>query len=255
MDVRAGRRLAAAAIVVAAQAALFVGAAPASATIDSNDVGCAGHAVITPKNGAALTIDAAQGKADLPREASQVTYEGSVSTITHDHAGAVDLILGPAKVKVHDWAGKNAANESSSSGAHEYPSALADVPPGIYRLEGHHRGTEGGCSGHMDIVIAGTPISSPAGAGSLAAVVVALLAVLASGRAKAGGRFKGHPILGVIAGLLLGLFVAIAATFWKVAPLTTPLLAVTIVVGLIIGLVWAALGLLGGGGAATGEAA
>jgi hypothetical protein len=247
-------RLGAALVIATVGIVILTGRSPASATFDSNDVGCSGHAVITPKGGASFTVDATQAKATVPREAGPVDYEGAVSTITHDHAGAVKVLLGPFGVKIYDWKSANGSNAPSSKGTREYPAAIKKVPPGVYRVEGAHRGNEGGCTGHMDITVEGSPLSSPAGAGSLIALLLALAGVVASGRAKAGGRWNGHPILGGVSGLFLGALASIAAIFFKVSPLTTPLLAILVVAGLLLGLGWSAVAPIGRGRAADARA-
>jgi hypothetical protein len=50
---------------------------------------------------------------------------------------------------------------------------------------------------------------------------------------------RGHPILGVIAGILLGLFVAADLVMWKVTTLTTPVLFGLPAAGLVLGLLLA----------------
>jgi len=58
-------------------------------------------------------------------------------------------------------------------------------------------------------------------------------------------RIRGHPFLGVVAGILLGLFVAADLVMWKVTTLTTPVLFGLPAAGLVVGLilaVWAPLG-------------
>ena len=175
--------MAAVAIVVVAVVVSWAG--PAGATFDANDVGCKGKATIIPKGGAPFVVDAAQATVTLPKEAGPVDYAGSVSTVTHDHVGEVRLDVGPYGLKIFGWKSKNGSNESAKSGVHAYPS-LSRVPPGIYRITGFHRGNEGGCSGHMDVIVAGSPLSSPVGIGSAAGTVLSAVGVIAAGRKRAG---------------------------------------------------------------------
>ena len=49
-------------------------------------------------------------------------------------------------------------------------------------------------------------------------------------------RFRGHPILGAIAGLLLGIFVAGDLMFFKVSPLNSGIAIAPPIAGLILGL-------------------
>jgi hypothetical protein len=56
---------------------------------------------------------------------------------------------------------------------------------------------------------------------------------------------RGRPILGAIAGILLGLFLAADLVMWKATTLTTPILFGLPAAGLVVGLVmavWAPLG-------------
>ncbi len=52
---------------------------------------------------------------------------------------------------------------------------------------------------------------------------------------------KGHPVLGVIAGLLFGLFVALDLTFFKVTVLSSAVLFGCLAGGLVLGLLLAFL--------------
>lgn len=223
--------------------AFTVAAAPAGATINKNSLGCAGHAVITKTNGQTLTIDASQSEAHVPRRAGRVTYVGSVTTITHNQHGHVAVVLGPFKVNFYTWGGKNASNKSSDTGSRAYPSVLKDVPPGKYKVTGAHSATEGSCTGSMTIIIDGSPLSNPAGIGALVGTVVFGLVVLFA--------LFGHPILGVIGGLLLGPFVTADLMLWKVSAPTTIILIGLPVLGVIIGLALGVWGPLGGRAAST----
>ncbi len=163
-------------------------AGPAGATIDSTSKGmqCQGSAAITPKGGQPYTIVATQSKAHVPRRAGPVQYSGSTSPVSHHHHGEVKVKVGPVGVNVYSWASPNDGNKPSDAGTAKYPSAMKSAPPGIYRVTGFHTAAEGGCSGHMDITIDGSPLSSPAGAGAAVATVVSGVLMLAAGLAKKG---------------------------------------------------------------------
>jgi len=167
--------------------ALVVGAAPAGATINQNSLGCQGQAVITPKHGAPITINANQREAHVPRSAAApVTYQGSVSTVTHNHHGYVAVTVGPFKIHFYSWSSANRSNKTSDSGTRAYPSELADVPPGKYRVTGGHFSPQGSCTGEMTIIVDGSPLSSPIGIAAAAGTVVFAGLVLLAGLARAG---------------------------------------------------------------------
>lgn len=140
-------------------------AAPAAAEFTSNDVGCAGSAVIT--DGAKqYTIDAKDTVAKVSA-AGTADYQGSVSTVTHHHSGSIRLKVGPAGVTLGSWGpSANASNQSSKAGTKKLPAALGDVPPGKYEVTGQHRGDEGGCAGRMTLDVQ-APASNPIVLGSL----------------------------------------------------------------------------------------
>jgi hypothetical protein len=166
---------------------LFVAAAPAGATINQNSLGCEGQAVITPKHGAPVTINATQSQAHVPRSAAApVTYSGSVTTVTHNQHGYVAVTLGPFKIHFYSWSGANRSNKTSDSGTRKYPSELAVVPPGKYRVTGGHFSAEGSCTGEMTIIVDGSPLSTPAGIVAAGGTVVFAGLVLFAGVARAG---------------------------------------------------------------------
>jgi hypothetical protein len=144
---------------------LLVGAAPAGATI---------------------TINANQSQAHVPRSAGPVTYSGSVKTVTHNQHGYVAVTVGPFKIHFYSWSGANRSNKTSDSGTRKYPSELADVPPGKYRVSGGHFSAEGSCTGEMTIIVDGSPLSTPAGIVAVAGTVVFAGLVLLAGVARAG---------------------------------------------------------------------
>ena len=165
---------------------LLVGVGPAGATINQNSLGCEGLAVIAPKRGAPITINANQSQAHVPRSAGLVTYSGSVKTVTHNQHGYVAVTVGPFKIHFYSWSGANRSNKTSDSGARKYPSELADVPPGKCRVTGGHFSAEGSCTGEMTIIVDGSPLSTPAGIAAVAGTVVFAGLVLLAGLARAG---------------------------------------------------------------------
>jgi hypothetical protein len=58
---------------------------------------------------------------------------------------------------------------------------------------------------------------------------------------------RGHPLIGAIAGILLGLFVAADLVMWKATTLTTPVLFGLPAAGLVLGLLLAMVAPFGRG--------
>lgn len=207
-------------------------AAPAGAQFTENTIGCKGSAVLTGDDGSTTNVNAEDASVVLP-SSGEAAYDGSVATITHNHFGEINLEVGPATIQLGDWKGKNDTNKDAKSGTKELPSALGDVPPGKYDVNGFHQGDEGRCAGKMTVEIAGSLLSNPISAGSTGIGALALLAFLF-------GALRGRPILGAVAGLFLGLFGALDLVFAKVLSSGSVLLLVLpvalLVVGLVVGL-------------------
>jgi hypothetical protein len=157
---------------------------PAGAVVGGT-LNCSGHATITDNNGKTYEVDAKDTKATVPREGS-ARYIGSTSPISHNHAGYIKVELGPFAPKIYTWSGANAGNKPSSSGVRQLPARMKDLPPGEYLLKGAHSGRDGACSGHITLVVAGSPLSNPVGIAGVAGTIVFGLGTLAAGLGKAG---------------------------------------------------------------------
>jgi len=203
---------------------------PAAAEFTENEIGCAGSARITSDDGETYDVDATDTTAVVPRD-GRATWEGSVSPVTHDHAGEIVIKIGPVKQKIGDWGpSRNTGDEPSKTGVKEIPSFFAQVPSGKYELSGFHRGDEGRCAGKMTVEIDGSAFETPMG---LAAAVLSLLSL-------AGflfGALRGSAVLGAVGGLLLGLFGPLQLVFMEVLSSGTPLFLVAPVVLLVVGAV------------------
>lgn len=225
------RLLAALAATFLAMLTLAAMAPPASAEFTENTIGCSGHATVTDKGGQTYQIDAQDKAATLPRGGS-AEWAGTVQTVTHDHSGEIVIKVGPSSIKIGSWANANAGNKNAKNGTKSL-SALEQAPPGKYELTGFHQGKEGRCAGRIAVTLAGSPLSSPVGIGVLIAAIVTALGWLMA--------LRGHPILGAIAGLLLGVFATLAAVLFKALGSGTPLFVilppVLLVLGVILGLV------------------
>ena len=156
-----------------------------------------------------------------------------------DHHGSVAVELGPFKFKFYSWGvSKNADNKTSNSGTRKYPTAIKDVPPGEYRVQGGHFSPQGNCTGEMTLIVDGSPLSNPAGIVALVGSIVFGLMFLLS--------LLGKPVLGFIGGLLLGLFLVADLMLWKVTYPTTPLLFGLPIAGLVLGVALGIWGPIGG---------
>lgn len=157
--------------------------APAGAVLDDNTVGCGGHATITGSDGKTYEADANDSTIKVPQDGS-VAWQGSVQTVTHNHAGEIKVKIGPFDVSIDSWASKNESGQPSKSGTRDMPSALKDLPPGSYEISGHHKGDEGGCSGHATIEVQGSILGNTAGVVSVAGTVITGLGLGLAGVAK-----------------------------------------------------------------------
>ncbi len=159
-------------------------AAPAGATFTSNTVGCAGSATITAKNGKSYQINANDAEVKVPKDGS-AAWDGSTTTVTHDHSGSVQLAIAFWDFTIGRWGpSRNAGNESARKGTKEIPSFVAQAPPGKYVVSGRHQGAEGGCSGRVTVEIEGSIISNPAGVVSLAGTLASAAGLAVAARAK-----------------------------------------------------------------------
>ncbi len=150
-------------------------AGPAAASFSTNTIGCAGSATIDGTGsdaGKTVTINATDSKATLLRE-GEAHWQGSITTTTHNHSGEVYIDLGWFDVTAGSWGpSKNASNQNSKSGVTKLPSALKWVPPGDYRIAGHHKGDEGECVGSIEIRLNGSIVGNPVG---IAAIIGTIL--------------------------------------------------------------------------------
>lgn len=223
-------------------------AAPAGATFDENTIGCAGSATITDDDGATYDIDADDDRVVVPRVGS-AAWQGSIATVTHNHSGEVRLELGPASVTVGEWGpAENAGDKSSASGTQELPEALANVPTGRYDVSGFHQGDEGRCSGSVTVEFEGSPFDTPIGVVTAGlTLLTGLLTVLALVAAGGKPAFRGRPVLGAIAGLLFGVFLAADLVFLAAVSSGTPLLVILPLLFLTVGVAGGIKGPLGRG--------
>ena len=164
--------------------AIAMAAAPASAEFTTNTIGCGGSATVKAKNGKVYQLDANAAELTAPRDGT-ASWSGAITTVTHNHRGAVRLKLGPLSVTLGTWGpSPNAGNESKRSGIKQIPSIVSQVPPGKYVVTGFHRGTEGGCAGKVTIDLEGSIFSTPAGIVSVAGTVLSAVVLALAARPR-----------------------------------------------------------------------
>jgi hypothetical protein len=244
------RRAVAAAVV--AVFAMMVGA-PAGAEFGENSIGCSGRALVTDDEGETYDIDAEDSEVVVPRSGS-AQWEGSIETVTHNHSGEVVLEVGPMSVGLGDWGpSENDNDEASANGVKEIPEILEQVPAGKYDVSGFHQGDEGRCAGAVTVEVDGSPFDTIAGvvnAGLTLLTGALLLIAMFAVSSKPSPR--GRPVLGAVAGLLFGLFLAIELVFLKVISSGSPLVLILPVVMLVIGVAAALAAPFGRGRAGAG---
>ena len=211
---------------------LLLGATPAGAELTTNEVGCAGSAVITTDDGGTVTVDAEDDTVELPAGAGDAEWQGSVATVTHDHSGEVNLAAGPSTIELGSWSSPNAGDDPDATGTKELPPALQDVPPGKYVVSGFHQGNEGRCEGEVTVEVGGSILASPISAGSVGLAVIGLLLFVVFG-------WRGKPVVAALGGLLLGFFGGLDLVFLKVLASDSILLVVLPILLLLLGLVLA----------------
>ena len=195
--------------------AMVVIAGPAAAEFTTNEIGCAGSAVVTNNDGDTYTVDADDSTVEVPRTGS-ADWEGSTQTVTHNHTGEVAVDLGFTGITIGDWASENAGDASSSSGVTELPAILRQVPTGKYDVSGFHDGDEGRCAGSVVVEIDGSPFDTVVGILNLVlTLLTAALLGFSMVAVSSKPAFRGRPILGALAGLLFGFFLAIELVFFK----------------------------------------
>lgn len=124
----------------------------------------------------------------IPDEDGLIAFwEGSTDAPITDYTGELGVVVGPATIDIASWGGANADLETGSSGSYFIDDAR-DVLPinlvGLYEVSGFHRGEGGACDGFVMVLLEGSPLTNPVGAGAAAGTVLAVLGVLSAGRRR-----------------------------------------------------------------------
>ena len=164
---------------------LLVAASPAGAEITRDTIGCTGTATVTGDDGAAVTVDVAARSVKIPR-ADSVVWAAATNKVTHDHAGTVDLELGPLSINLGRWGPTgNDQNQSTTEGLNDIPALVKQFPSVKWKLTGSHKGTEGQCEGEVTVEMEGSAASTAAaGVAGLAGTAAAAAGLVQAARPK-----------------------------------------------------------------------
>lgn len=121
----------------------------------------------------------------VPEDAEVASWTGTTGdAVITDHEGEVALVLGPAQVPLGDWEGENVEGETDAAGDYLLADARDVVGldlVGVWQVAASHAGDGGSCSGTVTVVVEGSPLSTPLGAGGIAGMVLGLAGLVAAG--------------------------------------------------------------------------
>jgi hypothetical protein len=229
--------------IVALMAALVIALVPGSASA-SVDGMCTGEATIkgvtyTPAN------DTPGNAIPIPDEDGvQVTYSGSVEFENMSHSGVAKVQVGPFSITLGKaWSGTNTEDTRGVDGqVYELDDFRDKLPiwiPGVWKVSAEHSASGGECSGFAMVKLAGSPLGSVAG-------LIALIGLVATGFWVVMSLVRGSVVSGAIAGLLFGLFLALALMLWSIRPLDT---LTTVVLPIALAIIAGVIGSFTGRGA------
>ncbi len=170
---------------VGAVIALLLVAAPAGAEITSDTIGCSGSATVTGDDGSEVTVDVADRSAKIPR-GDGALWKAATNRVTHDHAGSVDLELGPLSINLGRWGPTgNDENGSTQEGLKDIPALVRQFPSVKWKVTGFHKGIEGQCKGEVTVEMEGSAASTAAaGVAGLAGTAAAAAGLVQAARPK-----------------------------------------------------------------------
>lgn len=113
-----------------------------------------------------------------------VDYHGLTTAKIRDHHGQITIDLAGFGLVVGEWSSPNKPRpETEKSG-----TTTIRIPnvPGLYDVSGFHTGNGGTCKGFAMVRIEGNPLTTPAGAGSVAGTALAAGGLFAAAFARPG---------------------------------------------------------------------
>lgn len=209
-------------VVVVASAAALRQAPPAGGEVPTNPIGCQAEVTVTTPEKAVYRLDAADRAVRIARD-GEYSWRGAVGSPTHNQSGAVALRIAWFEVNLVKWRSTNVRDETSHRSSGRLPAYISYLPRGTYTVVGSHSADEGSCRGRTDVVLGGGPFSSVGGTAALAGSALYTVLFLLAGRRF--GR-RGRPVLGAVAGLLLGFLLAVDLLMLSVIPSGSSLFAV-----------------------------
>jgi hypothetical protein len=223
--------------------------------------GCRGVASSQDAGGAPLgAIDTAAGipasrsKPFLVDPAGNVTYRANSPAAITDNTWNVKI----AGVSVDSGASANRSGTTTTEDAITLKDYLPFPVTGTMLVEASLRGAGGTCTGAVWIKAKGNPLTSTNGLAGIGLTAGGLLAAIPArprtipGPRRSSGP-KRRPVLGLLAGLLVGVGALLSLTSTSVVPMSSPwVLGAIVVLGLVAGL---SFGMFGPAGAARDAAA
>ncbi len=235
--------------ILSTMAALLLAGMAAGAAIGADATGCVGSATSFDSDGTEIQTVTAPGPSATQADPFMVAFDGSVRwegttffTVISNGSWTVTALPFSFSGEITNAAGQTKANGEISPDAY-LPFAI----PGLVRVTVDLEGSDGLCTVTGWIQFTGNPLSSPAGWAAIVLTVLGGIGLLLALRmlihvpdVPVGQNRSGRVILGVLAGLVLGLGVATLMVMYGVVGLgtMTPVLVVggTALFGFVLGL-------------------
>jgi hypothetical protein len=203
-------------------------------TLSLTSTDATGAPLDAAESGAADSTVSAPFKVDWD---GKVAYKGSTTNVIQNYTYQVSVFGVPTPLRGSDAnTDKNKDGDGSASVSANSPFRVA----GLYHVTGTYKGEGGDCAGSGWFQLLGSPIGTVPWIAGVALTVLGALGLVAGAR--------GHTITSIVAGLALGLGLAVLLISHSVMPLAenTPLaaLAGAVIVGIAIGI----FGRMGRGG-------
>lgn len=115
-------------------------------------------------------------------ETITVEYNGTTTAGISDHQGQISVDLGFGTFIIEPWSHPNKPKPEKTK--HGFKEITIPNTPGIFNIEGFHRGNGGECGGEAVLKVEGNAITTPAGAGAVGGTALAGGGLLASAFAR-----------------------------------------------------------------------
>lgn len=216
--------------IAAAASAVLLAVLGASAAMGADATGCSGSATSYAADGTKIQSVRAPGAGATEQDPFQVSFDGTVSW-RGSTDGAIRNGTWTVSAQPFSFAGAfaNKSGKTSAAGTVSPSDYLPFAIPGLVHLTVDVTGQGGSCSVSGWIKFTGNPLTSPAGWVALAMTALGALGLLALARliahAPAGQPVRqlrfGRVVLGLLAGLVLGVGVAALLVMYGILALGT----------------------------------